>query len=88
MRYKPTNDSCPDCDKTKCGFPELARSMGIKWYCWQCDSYFAKGSDNKYRKIIDGVVPPQEGEGENPGDHLIKHAGQRILGKSGPPGKP
>lgn len=84
--YVPTNPPCPSCPSFD-GFPELKKSTGISWHCWRCGGKFAKGSDGKFRKIIKGVVPPPEGEGENPGDYQT-HAGQRILGKSGPPGIP
>ena len=79
--YQPENPACPDCEKVRgSGFPELQKSTGIRWYCWYCDSSFAKGGDGKYRKIIGGEKsePADDtGEGENPG---AQHKGKQIIG--------
>ncbi len=88
-QYVPINDPCPDCPSYD-GFPELKKSTGIRWHCWQCDNFFVKGSDGKYRKIEE--APRSELEklmnkkdtGVPPGQ-LGQHAGKKIIGSGGLP---
>ena len=98
MKYTPTNRPCPDCEKVRGdGFPELQKSTGIRWYCWQCGGYFTIASDNKIRRIVESktfqeIKEENDGDPSNPGNYQNSPApvsrGFGGVPPKGTPGKP
>ena len=101
-KYIPHIDtpSCPVCNLPNIDRePLLQKATGIRWYCWQCKGFFVKGSDGKFRKIIEVSQPIQtindndDDDPSNPGNYQGQHKGKKIFGSGsnppfGTPGKP
>ncbi len=95
-KYIPHIDtpSCPVCNLPNIDRePLLQKATGIRWYCWQCRGFFVKGSDGKFRKIIEVSQPIQtindndnDNDPSNPGNYQGQHKGKKIFGSgSNPP---
>ena len=87
--YNPSKkDACPKCSIRGGKFPEtLPTGRGKQRRCYYCGGTFYRLPSGQLVEWGKPVERQDSGEGENPGDYQT-HAGQRILGKSGPPGLP